>query len=166
MRKRFEQQLSIGQFPISETKINSKSKNSLDELLAALKAIYCAEEYNEKIFYLLEKHLTAKRKNTGRRGMDLWCIFVLAQVRLCQNASYNELHNLANNHRTMRLIMGIERSFGYNREEFSYQNIYDNITMLSDEVITEINAIETPRSEHAISHPPFRSQGRQALAKA
>jgi len=141
MRQRFEQQLSIGQLPISETKISIKSKNSLDELLAALQEIYCTEEYNEKIFSLLEKHINAQKKRTGRRGMDLWCIFVLAQVRLCQNASYDELHNLANNHRTIRQIMGIEKSFGYDREEFSYQNIYDNITMLSDALIAEINAI-------------------------
>ena len=91
--------------------------------------------------------------------MDLWCIFVLAQVRLCQNASYNELHNLANNHRTMRLIMGIERSFGYNREEFSYQNIYDNITMLSDEVITEINAIVVDFGHKEV----FKKKGNTAL---
>jgi IS5 family transposase len=141
MRKRFEQQLAIGQLLISETKINPKSKNSLDELLAALKAIYFTEEYNERIFILLENHINAKKKKTGRRGMDLWCIFVLAQVRLCQNASYDVLHNLANNHRTIRQIMGIEKSFGYNREEFSYQNIYDNITMLSDELVAEIIAI-------------------------
>jgi IS5 family transposase len=141
MRKRFEQQLSIGQFPISETIINRKSKNSLDELLAALKSIYCTEEYNERIFSLLEKHISAKKKKTGRSGMDLWCIFVLAQVRLCLNLSYDVLHNLANNHITLRQILGIEKSFGYDRVEFSYQNIYDNITMLSDEVITEINTI-------------------------
>jgi hypothetical protein len=141
MRKRFEQQLSIGQLPISETKINSKSKNSLDELLAALKEIYCTEEYNEKIFSLLEKHINAKKKKTGRSGMDLWCIFVLSQVRLCLNIGYEMLHNLANNHRTMRQLMGVERSFGYDREEFNYQNIYDNITMLSDELIAEINVI-------------------------
>ena len=141
MRKRFEQQLSIGQLPISETKINSKSKNALDELLAALKAIYCDKKYNEKIFSLLENHINAKKKKTGRSGMDLWCIFVLAQVRLCLNISYDVLHNLANNHRTMRQLMGIERSFGYDLEEFSYQNIYDNITMLSDDLITEINTI-------------------------
>ena len=141
MRKRFEQQLSIGQFPISETKINSKSKNSLDELLAALKAIYCTEEYNERIFSLLEKHINSKKKKTGRSGMDLWCIFVLAQVRLCLNLSYDVLHNLANNHITLRQILGIEKSFGYDRVEFSYQNIYDNITMLSDELIAEINVI-------------------------
>lgn len=141
MRKRFEQQLSIGQLPISETKINSKSKNSLDELLAALKEIYCTEEYNEKIFSLLEKHINAEKKKTGRSGMDLWCIFVLSQVRLCLNISYEMLHNLANNHRTMRQLIGVERSFGYDREEFSYQNIYDNITMLSDELIAKINVI-------------------------
>jgi len=141
MRQRFEQQLSIGQLPISETKISIKSKNSLDELLAALQEIYCTEEYNEKIFSLLEKHINAQKKRTGRRGMDLWCIFVLAQVRLCLNATYDVLHNLSNNHRTMRQIMGVERSFGYGREEFSYQNIYDNITMLSDDLIMEINRV-------------------------
>jgi hypothetical protein len=37
MRKRFEQQLSIGQIPIEETVINPKRKNVVDELLAALK---------------------------------------------------------------------------------------------------------------------------------
>lgn len=141
MRKRFEQQLSIGQIPISGTKINNKSKNALDELLAALKAIYCNDEYNEKIFSLLEKHINAKKKKTGRSGMDLWCIFVLSQVRLCLNTSYDMLHNLANNHRTLRQLMGIEKRFGYDPEEFSYQNIYDNITMLSNELITEINVV-------------------------
>jgi IS5 family transposase len=159
MRKRFEQQLSIGQLPISETRINSKSKNSLDELLAALKAIYCTKEYNERIFYLLEKHLTSKKKPTGRKGMDLWCIFVLAQVRLCLNVSYDVLHNLANNHRTMREILGIERSFGYEREEFSYQNIYDNITMLSDEVIAEINIIVLEFGHKEV----FKKKGNTAL---
>lgn len=73
--------------------------------------------------------------------MDLWCIFVLAQVRLCLNLSYDVLHNLANNHITLRQILGIEKSFGYDRVEFSYQNIYDNITMLSDELVAEINVI-------------------------
>jgi len=141
MRNRFTHQLSIGQKPIEEAYISPKSKNSLDELLAALKGIYTNKEYNERIFSLLEEHLCAKNKRMGRKGMNLWCIFVLAQVRLCENTSYNTLHNLANNHRTMRHIMGIEYEFGYDRIEFEYQNIYDNVTQLSDELIAEINAI-------------------------
>lgn len=139
MRNRFEQQLSIGQIPISKARINPKSKNVLDDLLAALKEIYCNEEYNKEVFSLLEQHLVLPKQKTGRNGMNLWCIFVLSQVRLCLNLSYNDLHNQANNHKTLRLVMGIEREFGYEHIEFSYQNIYDNVTMLSDELTRELN---------------------------
>ncbi len=141
MRNRFEQQLAIGQFPIEETPIPVKSKNALDELLAALKAIYCNKEYNEKIFSLLERHINAGKKKTGRKGMDLWPIFVLAQVRLCLNTSYDMLHNLANNHLTLRQLMGKEYYIGYEPIKFEYQNIYDNVSMLSEELITEINVV-------------------------
>jgi len=141
MRKRFEQQLAFGQLPIEEIRIKGKRKYALDELLAALKEIYCNREYNEKIFSILEKHISATKKKTGRKGMNLWCIFVLAQVRLCLNISYDVLHDLANNHRTMRHLMGVEKKFGYEPVEFEYQNIYDNVSMLSNELITEINQV-------------------------
>jgi len=141
MRNRFAQQLTIGQRPIEDTRINPKSKNAVDELLAALKEIYCNAEYNEKIFSILEKYIRAGKKSTGRTGMDLWVIFVLAQLRLCLNTSYEMIHNLANNHHTLRQLMGVERDFGYERLEFEYQNIYDNVSMLKDEMVREINAV-------------------------
>jgi len=71
--------------------------------------------------------------------MDLWSIFVLAQVRLCLNLSYDVLHDLANNHHNMRCLMGVEKGFGFERIEFEYQNIYDNVTLLSDEMVWELN---------------------------
>jgi len=141
MRKRFEQQLSIGQIPIEETVINPKSKNAVDELLVALKTLYCNKDYNEKIFKLLEDELKKGKKNTGRKGMDLWTIFVLAQLRLCLNISYDVLHDLANNHHNLRQMMGIERKFGYERLEFEYQNIYDNVSALSDDLVKKINEV-------------------------
>lgn len=141
MRNRFEQQLAIGQFPIELTRINPKSKNALDELLAALKEIYCNKEYNNKIFSLLERYITKGKKKTGRKGMDLWVIFVLAQVRLCLNVSYDVLQNLANNHITLRRLMGQEYDIGYEPVQFEYQNIYDNVSSLSEELITEINEV-------------------------
>jgi len=141
MRIRFEQQLVIGQLLIEDTVIKSKSKNALDELFAALKAIYCHKEYNDEIFRILEKHINLNKNKTGRKGMNLWTIFVFAQVRLCLNTSYDILHNLANNHLTLRQIAGVEMDSGFKRIEFDYQNIYDNVSMLSDELITEINAV-------------------------
>jgi len=141
MRKRFEQELGLGQLPIEATIIDPKSKNSLDELLASLKAIYCNNEYNEHIFNILEKHINSGKKNTGRTGMDLWCIFVLAEVRLCMNLSYDVLHDLANNHHKMRCLMGVEKGFGYDYIEFEYQNIYDNVTLLNNELVGELNKV-------------------------
>ena len=95
MRNRFEQQLSFGTLPIEETPISLKAKDSLAELLAALLEIYKNTEYNEKIFSVLEKYLMRDKKQTGRKGMDLWQVFVLAQVRLCKNLSYEDLHSQA-----------------------------------------------------------------------
>jgi len=141
MRKRFEQQLAIGQVAIESTYISPKSNNALDELLAALKAIYCHPEYNERIFSILENYINSGKKKTGRTGMDLWCIFVLSQVRLCLNVSYDMLHNLTNNHRSMRQLMGIERDYSFERVSFEYQNIYDNVTMISDELVIELNKV-------------------------
>jgi len=141
MRKRFEQQLSFGQIPIEDLKLSAKTKNSLNELLAALQVIYMNKEYNEKIFSVLEKYICSDKKQTGRKGMDLWHIFVLSQVRMCMNTSYNILHDLANNHKNLRKLMGIEKVFGFEPIEFEYQNIYDNISLLSDQMLKEINAI-------------------------
>jgi len=158
MRIRFEQQMSIGQIPISEATINPKSKNVLDDLLAALKEIYCNEKYNTLVFSLLEKHLLSQKQKTGRTGMNLWCVFVLSQVRLCLNLSYNDLHNQANNHKTLRLIMGVERDFGYEHIQFSYQNIYDNVTMLSDELIMALNQVVLD-----FGHEVFKKKEKTAL---
>jgi hypothetical protein len=82
MRNRFEQQYSIGHRFIKDTPIKLKHKDKLEELIAALKAIYCHPEYNQRLFEVLERHLLENKKKTGRPGMDLWCIFVLSQVRL------------------------------------------------------------------------------------
>ncbi len=159
MRNRFTQQLHIGQFPIEETFIPAKNKYALDQLLAALKAMYCNKEYNERIFALLEDHLIGENKNQGRKGMDLWCIFVLAQTRLCLNVSYAVLHDLANNHRTLRHLMGVEYDFGYERIVFEYQNIYDNVGLLSDELIKEINVIVVEFGHAEV----FKKKGTTAL---
>ena len=86
MRKRFEQQLTIGRLPISETPIpTGKRGGALPKLCAALRKIFITPEWNERIFEILKARITAGKKATGRPGMDLWQIFVLSQVRLCQN---------------------------------------------------------------------------------
>jgi hypothetical protein len=141
MRQRFDLQLKIGQTPISDLYISAKSKNSLDQLIAALKEIYCNNEYNDKIFCIIENHLPKVDRNNGRPGMNLWTIFVLSQVRLCLGESYCTLHNLSNNHRLLRQLIGVEDVFGTELITFEYQNIYDNVSKLSDAMLREINDV-------------------------
>jgi hypothetical protein len=130
MRKRFEQQLQIGQIPISQIEVNSKYRSGFPKLVLALKLLFLTPEYNEKVFSILENKLVKGKKNTGRHGMDLWVLFVLAQTRLCLNTSYDELHRMANEDKMLREIMGVEFDLYYSHEpiEFEYQNILDNVS--------------------------------------
>ncbi len=142
MRNRFTQQLAIGILPIEKTEISIKLKDPLTELLAALLEIYKTPNYSKKIFSLLEDYLMKGKKKTGRNGMDLWQLFVLAQVRLCENIGYAKLHALANNHLTLRSLLGMGADHGgFTRIELEYQNIYDNVSLLSDDLLKQINQL-------------------------
>jgi hypothetical protein len=90
--------------------------------------------------------------------MDLWQIFVLSQVRLCQNISYDELHHIANNDHLIRQIMGIERGFGYERHGLEYQNLIDNVSLLDDKTVRELNQVIV-----AFGHEVFKKKEEEAL---
>jgi hypothetical protein len=141
MRKRFELQLSLGQTPVSDIYVSSKSNNPLEQLIVALKEIYCNKEYNDKIFKVIENYLPKVSLKIGRPGMNLWTIFVLSQVRMCLSMSYDMLHNLSNNHILLRKLLGISDGLGIDPFVFEYQNIYDNVSKLSDEMLDEINDV-------------------------
>jgi IS5 family transposase len=159
MRKRFEQQMTLGSIPIGETRITTKRRSgALPGLCAAMKEIFITPEWNERVFEILEGKIMTGKKRTGRPGMDLWQIFVLSQVRLCQNISYDELHDLANHHTLIRQIMGIERGFGYERHEFEYQNIVDNVSLLDDETVRELNQVIVE-----FGHEVFKKKEEEAL---
>jgi hypothetical protein len=158
MRKRFEQQIEIGQLLIQDTQISLKSKDSLDELMAALKEIFVTPEYNEKIFSILEDTISKGKQKTGRKGMDLWQLFVLSQVRLCIGASYERLVHLANYDHLIRQIMGVEKQPFFERTTFEYQNIYDNVTLLDDETVKQLNEVII-----AFGHDIFKKKEGAAL---
>jgi transposase, IS5 family len=141
MRKRFEQQLEIGSLLIKDARISLKCRDSLLELMAALKEIFMNATYNEKVFSIIEQSISSGKKRTGRNGMSYWQIFVLAEVRLCLNASYDKLHYIANHDKLVRQILGVEKQAGFEQIEFEYQNIYDNVTLLEEEVIRKINEV-------------------------
>jgi len=160
MRKRFEQQLQIGQIPISQIEVNPKYRSGFPKLVLALKLLFLTPEYNEKVFSILEDNILKGKQNTGRPGMDLWVLFVLAQTRLCLNISYDDLHFLANTNKMLREIMGVEFDLYYSHEpiEFEYQNILDNVSLLDDQTVLELNQVIV-----AMGHDVFKKKEEEAL---
>jgi len=159
MRQRFEQQIRLGQIPVSEAEIDPKSRDPYMHLMRALKEIFLTPEYNKKIFNILEQKIMAGKKATGRRGMDLWHIFVLAQVRLGLNTNYDRLHTMVNSDHLLRGVMGVEMDAGFEKQRFEYQQIIDNVTLLDDETVKELNKVILE-----FGHGAFKKKETEALA--
>jgi len=141
MRNRFEQQLEIGIKPISETPILLKSRDDIPALIMALLTIYKTPSYNEQIFNILEDAILNGKKETGRKGLNLWQIFVLAQYRLALNLDYDRLHYMTYSDSTLRQLLGIETETGIERRDISYQRILDNVHLLDDNTLKNINDV-------------------------
>ena len=140
MRKRFEQQTSLNFVPIADLQLNIKNRDAASKIGFGLLALYKEPTFNEALFEILERYLTQGKQKTGRPGMDLWQIFVMAQYRLGLNLSYDRLHYMCLYDTVLRTLLGIESSqFNSERFEFEYQTILDNVSLLSDELLKEIN---------------------------
>ncbi len=143
MRQRFEQQMNLRTVPISDVKFSLKSRDELPPVLMALQYIFVTPELNEKVFAFLEKKICSGKKKTGRKGMDLWHILVLAVVRHTCNTNWDTLETWSNHHELVRRIMGIHATAFIEDEkiEFAYQTILDNVSLIDESLLQEINLL-------------------------
>lgn len=142
MRQRFEQQMRLSTIAISDVKFPLKSRDELPPVLKALQYIFITPELNEKVFALLEEKICKNKKKTGRKGMDLWHLFVLAVIRHTLDTNWDRLQMIANYDELVRSIMGVHGSTFYDEKiEFNYQNILDNVSLLDEELLEQINQI-------------------------
>ena len=107
MRQRFEQQLSFGIQPVSDIKIPLNSRDEMPPVARALQYTFTTVPLNEKVFKLLEEKVCIGKKKTGRKGMDLWHILVLAVVRHATGANWDRLQMMSNYDMLVRRIMGV-----------------------------------------------------------
>ncbi|MDH3347124.1 MAG: ISNCY family transposase [Desulfobulbaceae bacterium] len=149
MRHTRHPQLKLGELPISQIEIDLNSRDDIPPLLLGLQHIYCTVELRQKIFAILEKKiLPTINKNNGRPGMDLWKILIFGVLRLNLNCDYDRLCELANNHITIRQMLG------HGPFDFSYvyklQTLKDNVGLLTPEMLNEINIL-TVKEGHRIT---------------
>jgi len=140
LRKIFDPQLTFGQTPIDQIKIDIKSRDEIPKLLLGLQHIYCTPELRLKIFNVLETMVPQETNaKTGRPGMDLWKILVIGIIRLNCNWDYDKLREIINNHKTIRQMLG----HGMMDDDMTYplQTLKDNISLLTPEILDKINTL-------------------------
>src|SRR6266487_1054006 len=142
MRQRFEQQMNLRTIAIADVKFPLKSRDELPPVLKALQYIFITPELNEKVFHLLEQKICKGKKQTGRKGMDLWHILVLAVVRHTLSTNWDRLEHLANYDQLVREILGVHSTaFNDDKIEFPYQTILDNVQLIDEELLQQINLL-------------------------
>lgn len=140
MRKIFKPQLEFGQIPIPDIELDCQSRDEIPKILIGLQTIYCDKEIRSKVFEILIKLIPEDvNPKNGREGMVLWKILVLGVIRLGCDWDYDKLMDIANNHKTLRLMLG----HGGFQDDYTYrlQTLKDNISLFTPEILDEINTV-------------------------
>ena len=140
MRKVIDIQMKFGEVDISKIEFDPRSRDEIPKLLMGLQEIYCNRKVRDEVFTVLRDLVSEGiDQNNGRRGMDLWKILVLGTLRLSCNWDYDKLMDIANNHKTFRLMLGHSSVF----DDYYYplQTLKDNLSLFTPEVLDRINRI-------------------------
>jgi hypothetical protein len=131
--------MEIGEVDVSKVKFDLKSRDDIPKILRGLQHLYVDLELRRKLFELLQAEVLPKiDKRNGRPGMTLWRIFVCGVVRLDLNIDYDRLHELVNQHNTLREMLG---HGVHDKEPYHYQTLKDNVSLLTPELLDKINQL-------------------------
>ena len=130
-------QMHIGEVDVSRIVIDPKSRDDIPQILRGLQHLYQDPVLRAKLFALLESGIAPKiNKDTGRPGMTYWSIFVCGVIRLDLNIDYDRLHELVNQHITLRQMLGHGL---FDPTTYHYQTLKDNVSLFTPELLDKIN---------------------------
>jgi IS5 family transposase len=153
MRKVIDMQMKIGEVAIDNITFDPRSRDEIPELLMGLQCIYCNREIREQVFEVLMDLVPDDvDPDNGRSGMSLWKILILGTLRLSCNWDYDKLLDIANNHRTLRLMLG--HSFMDHESRYALQTLKDNISMFTPEVLDRVNQIVVRYGHEVVGKKP------------
>ncbi len=150
MRDILNPQMTLDQVGISNIELDPKCRDDITEILRGLQYIYITLDVRERVFEILKRVIPNRTgqglaneqrellaaPNLGRPGMDQWKILVLGVLRLGLNADYDRIHNLSNNHETIRQMLGHGDWFDHTK--YSLQAIKDNVSLFTPEILDQI----------------------------
>lgn len=156
MRQVINPQMQFGAQDISAIEFDPKSRDDIPQILRGLQYIYITPELRERVFAILAEVTplsTIEGKdapadaNTGRPGMEQWKILVLGVLRQGLNADIDRIHELANQHNTIRLMLG--HGDWDDDTQYNLQTLKDNLRLFTPELLDRINQ-EVVSAGHAL----------------
>jgi transposase, IS5 family len=142
MRKAFDRQRRLDCPAVANVSLNFNCRNETVPLLRALQHIYGTPKVRDAILGAIARDVNGQSNaKLGRPGMSYWEILVLAGARLGCDYDYDQLQDLAENHRALRQVMGIGDWQGEEQGEkrFDWRRIENNLVLLRPETIEHIN---------------------------
>ena len=149
MRQTRKSQLALGEARIEDIKLDHKSRDDIPAVLLGLQHLYSHKQTRDKLFSLLEEHiLPGTNRNVGRPGMELWRVVVMGVLKQGLGCDFDRLHELVNQHRTVREFLG-HGAFSQG-DTYELQTIIDNVYLLTPELLSEIGRLVV-ESGHAVA---------------
>ena len=155
MRRIIPPQLLSGEIDISAIQLDPDSRDDIPQILLGLQHIYTEPELQERVFNILteirpervgEGAVGKASAHTGRPGMEQWKILVLGVLRLGLNTDYDRIQELANQHSTIRQMLGHN---GTDNFYYPLQTLKDNLRLFTPEILDRINQ-EVVREGHRL----------------
>ena len=138
MRQHYDTQRRFDSTPIGELMLNTNCRDEIIPVLAGLQYVYTCTPLRQQVVKLVAEDINQdSRRDVGRPGLDDWQIVVLAAVRLGCNYDYDKLQDQAENHRSLRTLLGV----GDWKEDtsFSARRIRDTLCQLKPSTLKAIN---------------------------
>ena len=144
MRNVINLQLMLDGVDIGAIYLDPKSRDDIPQLLRGLQHIYTEPALRERVFAILREIMPDRVRgegkadaNTGRPGMEQWRILVLGVLRLGLNADYDRIQELANQHSTLRQMLG--HGDWTDKTEYKLQTLKDNLRLFTPDLLDRIN---------------------------
>lgn len=159
MRQMIKNQPESGKTPfflftaIEDVVLDPYCRDEITKILRGIKEIYCNEEIRDKVFTVLEEMMASDTSmSKGRKGMDMWTIFVLGMLRVGCNWDYDKLKTCFDNHIKIRQMTGLNLFTDIDKVT-SRQSIHDNVSLFTTETSDKINNIVVEFSQEKFSRP-------------
>src|SRR3990170_8102514 len=133
MRKALDRQRRLDCQSVAKVPLNLNRRNETIPILRGLQHIYSTPKVRDSILKAIARDVNGKSSaKHGRPGLGYWEILVLAAARLGCGYDYDQLQDLAENHRALRQVMEIGdwESEEQDKTRFDWRRIEINLTLL------------------------------------